>query len=77
MEKRSTQCKHGQPMEQEKACFACVAQVRLAVNHNTSVTSGELIRCLKLIARASGLCSCQSNLCHSWGYEQLRKSKIF
>ena len=57
----------------QEACFAHATQVWLAVNHNTSVTSGELIRCLKRIARASELGSCQSNLCHSWGYEWLQK----
>ena len=38
-----------------KACFARVFQVWLAVNQNTSVTSGEWMRCSKHIARASGL----------------------
>ena len=33
----------------------------LTVNHNTSGTSGEWIRCAKLIAWASELGSCQSN----------------
>ena len=32
----------------------------LAVNHNTSITSGELFRFSKRIARASELDSCQS-----------------
>ena len=41
-----------------EACFA-----RATVNHNTSVTSGELIRCSKRVARASKLGSCQSNFC--------------
>ena len=50
-------------------------QVWLAVNHNTSVTSGELIRCSKRVARASELDSCQSNVCLSRGYERLQKSK--
>ena len=26
-----------------QACFACATQVWLAVNHNTSITSGELV----------------------------------
>ena len=34
-----------------EACFARVAQVWLAVNPNTSVTSGESIRCWQRIAR--------------------------
>ena len=42
-------------------CFARATQVWLTVNHNTSVTSGERIRCSKRIARASELGSCQSN----------------
>ena len=31
--------------------------------------------CSKCIARACELGSCQSNLCSSWGYERLQKSK--
>ena len=31
----------------QEACFARATQVWLAVNYNTSVTSGELIRCSK------------------------------
>ena len=45
----------------QEACFAHATHVWLAVNHNTSVTSGELIQCLKRIAWASELGSCQSN----------------
>ena len=56
-EKRNSQCEH------EEACFACGTQVWIAVNHNTSVTSGKLIRFPKRIAGASDLGSCQSNLC--------------
>ena len=59
----------------QEACFACTTQVWLAVNHNTSVTSGEWNQCSKHIAWAIELGSCQSNLCLSWGYEQLQKSK--
>ena len=47
----------------------------LTVNHNISNTSGEWVRCWKHIARAIELGSCQSDLCNSWGYESLRKSK--
>ena len=57
----------------QEACFACAYQVLFAVIHNTSVTSGEWVQCLKRIARESKLGSCQSNLCHSWGYERLQK----
>ena len=46
----------------KEACFAHATQVWLAVNHNTSVTSGECIRCSKRIARYSELGSCQSNV---------------
>ena len=46
-----------------EACFERATQVWLAVDHNTSVTSGEMIQCSKRIARASELGSCQSNLC--------------
>ena len=65
MEKLNSQFEYGQPMEHTKACFACATQVWLTVNHNTSVTSGESVRCSKRIARASELGSCQSNLCNS------------
>ena len=57
------------------ACFPRATQMRLAVNHNTSITSFEWIQCWKRIARASEIGSCQSNLGNSWGYELLRKSK--
>ena len=40
MEKRNSQCEDRQPMEQTRGLFACATQVLLAVNHNTSVTSG-------------------------------------
>ena len=52
-------------------CHSCW----LAVNHNTSVISGQWIRCLKPIAQTCEHGSCQSNLCLSWGYEWLQKSK--
>ena len=44
----------------QEACFACATQVWFAVNHNTSVISGECIRCSKRIAQESELGSCQS-----------------
>ena len=59
----------------QEACFAHVTQSWLAVNHNTSITSGEKFQCSKCIALARGLGSCQSNLCNSRGYEQLQKFK--
>ena len=42
MEKRKSQLVHGHPMDEQEACFACATQVWFAVNHNTSVTSGEM-----------------------------------
>ena len=45
----------------QEACFGRATQVWLAVNYNTSVTSGERNGCSKPIARASELGSCQSN----------------
>ena len=64
------ECKAEQPVwrriangANKEACFARATQLWLAVNHNTSVTSGEWIRCSKRIARASDLGSCQSNSC--------------
>ena len=62
-------------MEQTRGLFSRATQVWLAVNHNTSVTSGERIRCSKRIARASEFCSCQSILCHSSGFARLQNSK--
>ena len=61
-----------------EACFALATQIWLTVNHNTSVTSGEWILCWQCTAWASELGSCQSNLCHSWGYEWSKKNlKIY
>ena len=33
----------------QEACFACVTRLWIAINHNTSVTSDELVRRLKLL----------------------------
>ena len=44
MEKRNSQLEHVQPMEKtnkHEAGFAHANQVWLAVNYNTSITSGE------------------------------------
>ena len=41
MEKRNSQLEHGQPMEQTKGLFSRATKVWLAVNHYTSITSGE------------------------------------
>ena len=42
MEKRNlSQCEHGQSMEQTGGFFVRATQVLLAVNYNTSLTSGE------------------------------------
>ena len=49
----------------QEACFAYATQVWLAVNRNTSITSGECFRCSKRIAGASELGNCQSNVCNS------------
>ena len=49
-----------------------VLHVRLGCG-SLSITTPVSHRCLKLIARASELGSCQSNLCNSWGYERLQK----
>ena len=65
MEKQNSQLEHGQPMEQTRGCFLRETQVWLAVNHITSITSDEKVRCSKSIARASELGSCHSNLCSS------------
>ena len=77
MEKRNSQLEHGQPMEQTIGLFARATQVWLAAIHNYSysITSGEWDRCSKRIARAKELGSCPLNVCNSWGYERLQKSK--
>ena len=59
----------------QEACFGRATRVWLAVNHNTSVTSGKWAHCWKHITWACELGSCQTNACNSWGYEQLQKSK--
>ena len=53
----------------QKACFARATRVWLAVNHNTSVTAFEWIRCLRRITAVNQI------LCRSWGYERLQNSK--
>ena len=40
MEKWNSQGEHGQPMEQTRGLF-CTCDSGVAVNHNTSVTSGK------------------------------------
>ena len=65
MEKRNSQLEHGQPMGKQEACFARETRLWLAANHNTSVTSGECVRCSKRTARAGELGRCQSNMCNS------------
>ena len=61
MEKRNRQLEHGQQWSKQEACFANAIQVWLAVNHNTSISSCELVRCPKRITRASEIGSSQSN----------------
>ena len=41
MEKRNSQLEHGQSMEQTSGLFCIATEVCLAVNHSTSITSGE------------------------------------
>ena len=41
MEKRNSQIEHEQSMDQTGGLFTRATQVWLAVNHNTSITSGE------------------------------------
>ena len=69
MEKRNSQ------WSKQEACLARATKVRLAVNHSISITSGELVRCSKRIARASELGSLKQILCISRAYERLKKSK--
>ena len=62
MEKRNSQLEQ---WSKQGACFARATRVWLAVKNNTSVTSGEKVRCSKRIARTSELGRCQSNVCNS------------
>ena len=41
MEKRNSHLEHDSQWSKQEACLAHAARVRLAVNHNTSITSGE------------------------------------
>ena len=41
MEKQNSQLEHGQPMEQTRGLLCMCDLGRLAVNHNTKVTSGK------------------------------------
>ena len=64
MEKRNSQLEHGQLMEQTRGMYCmCESGMWLAVNHNTSITSGHELDIP--IARASELGSCQSNFFNS------------
>ena len=65
MEKRNSQLEQDSQWSKEEACFARATRVWLAVNNNTSITSGEKVRCSKRNARTSELGSCQSNECCS------------
>ena len=47
MVKRNSQIEHDSQWSKHKACFACATQLWLAVNHNTSITSGDLVQCSK------------------------------
>ena len=69
MEKRNSQ------WGKQEACFARATRVWFAGNHNTSITSCEWIQCSKCLVHATELGSCQSNMCNSWDYEGLQKSK--
>ena len=62
MEKWNSSLNTDSQWSKQEACFAHATQVWLAVNHNTSITSGEGVLCSKHIAQASELGSCQSNL---------------
>ena len=74
-EKGNSQLQHGQPMEQTGDLF-CMCDSGVALfqsQHQYHFWRMSLM--FELIARASELGSCQSNLCSSWGYEQLQNSK--
>ena len=60
----------------QEACFVHATQVWLAVNHNTSVTSGKCIQHSKQIAWASELGSCQSNICFHEAMNVCKNIKI-
>ena len=41
MEQLNSQVEHDSKWSKQEACFARAAQVWFAINHNTSITSGE------------------------------------
>ena len=56
-----------------EVCFAHAIQVWLAVNHNTSVTSGDEFDVRSELHEQVSLAAVNQNLCGSSGYE---RSKI-
>ena len=54
----------------QDACFATVIHVWLAINHFWRMNSMFEAYCT---GKWAG--SCQSNICHSWGYERLKNLK--
>ena len=64
MKKRNSQLEHDSQWSKQEACFARVTQVWLAVNHNTSITSGEWVRCSSVLHGQVGLAAVNQVLCN-------------
>ena len=76
MEKRNSQLEHRQQMEQTRGlfCTSCHSGVtRCPSQHQYHFW--RMSSMFEAYCTACELGSCQSNLCHSWGYERLQKSK--
>ena len=72
-ENRNSQSEHGQPMEQSNSMF-CTCDSGMA--RFQSQHKFQFWRMNSMFeAWASELGRCQSNVCHSRGYERLQKSK--
>ena len=75
MEKRNSQLEHGQPVEQSRGLFCTCDKSAASCQSQHQCHFWRMNLMSKHIARASELGSCQSNSCHSRGYERLQKSK--
>ena len=75
MEKWNSQLGHGQPLEQRRGLF-CTCNSGMAHCQSQHQYHFCLIGCSKCIAWANENGSCQSNLCHSLGYEWCKNLKI-
>ena len=64
-EKGKGQCEHGQPMVQIRSMYCTCDSGVLAVNHNTSVTTGEFIYVQSELHGQMSLAAVNQILCSS------------